>query len=107
MEDDHLLVAQDGESRVTIVNVQGQTDAFTLCHDVQAATKDITFKIEEPIGEGIDIKNEFGVRGNDDGPCNAKDSDDSDHAVAGTVDQKFIEYDSPIEAIFTARSSTE
>ena len=44
---------------------------------------DITIKIEEPIGYKIDIKNEFGGLGEEEGPNedakDGKQSDDSDH----------------------------
>jgi len=75
-------------------------------------SKDITIKIDEPIGEDIDIKNDFGGFTNDD-RCNGnhakgeKHSDDSDQPPSEVLDLNFLEYSEPIRAIFASRFETE
>ena len=58
-------------------------------------------KIEPIIGQEIDIKNEFGVSGEDQ-KNDEKDSDGSgDLNGGGMLSQKFLEYSHDIESIFT------
>ena len=68
--------------------------------------KDITIKIEEPIGEDIDIKNDFGVgKQDDDDKKGEKNSDESDNQNAESHDLHYMVYTEPIKAIFTTRCS--
>ena len=70
---------------------------------------DITIKIEDPIGEGIDIKDDFNIGAENEGVIKAKagQSDDSDHAEAVNRGTSKIEYDEDIQGIFFGRHETD
>ena len=90
-----------------MINVAAEIEAYNTA-GAKVVNREITFKIEEQLGEGIDIINDF----NDDGDQKKegdgqKNSEDSDNNMGSSTGLNYLEYDEPIKSIFTSRHETE
>lgn len=102
-----MIAAQDSNNRIALINVGAEIEAFNTA-GAKVVNREITFKIEDQLGEKIDIKNDF----NDDGDGlkekdGAKNSDDSDNNMGNATGLNFLEFDEPIKGIFASRHETE
>ena len=60
MDADNLLVFQDGESRLCVINVKTQIEAFGD-KNLKQVNKDITIKIEKLMGDEESVNYDFGL----------------------------------------------
>mmetsp|Transcript_27145 Transcript_27145/g.41301 ORF Transcript_27145/g.41301 Transcript_27145/m.41301 type:complete len:263 (-) Transcript_27145:939-1727(-) len=103
VDSDQIIAIQTGKNTLQLINISAQQEAYRQMN-IKAKSNDITIKIEKPIGEGIDIVDNFGI---DQDQEDEKHSDDSEPLAAGIITQKTLEFDQPIEAVFTSRASTQ
>lgn len=104
LEGDNLMAVQDSSSSLLLLNVMTQVESFMASQGTTNVNTNITIKIEEPIGEGIDIKDDFNIGAeNEVGQNNANEEDNSDHAEAENKGTSKIEYSEDIQGIFYGR----
>ena len=81
LDNDNIIAIQDSPYCLRLISVQSETESFSQ-NNVKQVEREITFKIEKPLGDDIDVDNGMIQIGKDD-PNKASESSDGEDGQIG------------------------